>query len=102
MNDVGVNISDAFGNFFFSNNFSDNVVNAVDSCNNSWDDGYPSGGNYWDDYSGIDIYNGPSQVIPGSDGIGDTPYSVSGGSNVDRYPFMNPVGSSIVYVWVDG
>lgn len=51
-----------------------------------WDDGYPSGGNYWSGYDGEDNYKGPNQDIPGSDGIGDTPYYFDG--NKDRYPLM--------------
>lgn len=36
---------------------------------------YPGGGNYWSDYSGVDLYHGPDQDILGPDGFGDTPYS---------------------------
>jgi parallel beta-helix repeat protein len=56
---------------------------------NYWDNGYPDGGNYWIDYSGIDQYHGPDQDILGNDGIGDTPYII-GPNNIDRYPIMNP------------
>ena len=51
---------------------------------NIWDDGYPSGGNYWSNYRGVDEKSGPNQDQPGSDGIGDKPYSR------DRYPFIKP------------
>jgi parallel beta-helix repeat protein len=54
---------------------------------NRWDNGYPSGGNCWSDYQGEDIYSGPNQDIPGSDGIGDTPYMIDDDS-IDRYPIM--------------
>ena len=59
---------------------------------NHWNDGYPSGGNYWSDYSGLDNFSGPNQDIPGSDGIGDTPYDIPVGQNKDRYPLMEPYG----------
>jgi hypothetical protein len=61
--------------------YSSNSVNA-------WDDGYPSGGNYWSDYTGVDLRKGPYQNETGSDGIGDTPYSIDS-DNADRYPLMN-------------
>jgi hypothetical protein len=51
-----------------------------ESFANVWDDGYPSGGNYWSDYSGIDV-NG--------DKIGDTPYVIDV-DNQDNYPLMGP------------
>jgi hypothetical protein len=57
-----------------------------------WDDGYPSGGNYWSDYNGTDLYNGPYQNELGSDLIGDTPYPIRpdiiGGQNQDNYPLV--------------
>jgi parallel beta-helix repeat protein len=56
---------------------------------NSWDDDYPSGGNYWSDYTGIDVKSGPIQDHPGSDGIGDIPYVIDA-ENQDRYPLMKP------------
>jgi hypothetical protein len=56
---------------------------------NTWDDGYPSGGNYWSDYAGVDLFSGPYQNQTGSDGIGDTPYFIRA-NNTDNYPLMNP------------
>jgi hypothetical protein len=47
------------------------------------------GGNYWSDYNGSDDYKGPNQDQPGSDGIGDTNYSIDSDS-VDNYPHMEP------------
>ncbi len=52
---------------------------------NVWDDGYPSGGNYWSSRSDTDLYSGPYQNETGSDGIGDTPYVIDA-NNVDHYP----------------
>ncbi|MCK5291229.1 MAG: right-handed parallel beta-helix repeat-containing protein [Thermoplasmata archaeon] len=55
-----------------------------------WDNGYPSGGNYWSDYMGIDNCSGPNQdVCPDPDGIGDTPYDIEIYGQ-DRYPLMVP------------
>jgi hypothetical protein len=56
-----------------------------------WDNGYPDGGNYWSDYTGTDVYSGAGQNIPGSDGIGDTPYVINT-SNRDNYPLMGAPG----------
>lgn len=56
---------------------------------NAWDAGYPTGGNYWARYLGSDSFSGPGQNMPGSDGIGDTPYDTGYGV-VDHYPLMKP------------
>lgn len=76
-------------NTFFDLNWTNYL--AIDDMGpeNSWDDGYPSGGNYWGDYTGVDNMSGPNQDIPGSDGIGDTPYIIDADSQ-DRYPLMSP------------
>jgi parallel beta-helix repeat protein len=78
-------------NHIYHNDLINNVQQATDFGTNYWDNGYPSGGNYWSDYAGADIYHGENQNIPGSDNIGDTPYLILEGTNRDRYPFMNPV-----------
>ena len=86
-NRVGVNVTNAVGIKVFHNDFLGNVRQAVAWGANLWDDGYPSGGNYWSDYAGADVFQGPNQDIPGSDGIGDTPYVIDADS-ADRYPLM--------------
>jgi len=61
---------------------------------NSWDNGYPDGGNYYFDYNGLDIYCGQLQDTSGGDGIGDIPLVIytylSGTPAEDRYPLMVP------------
>jgi parallel beta-helix repeat protein len=71
-------------NTFYHNNFVNNTNQALIFSHETWDNGYPSGGNYWSDYTGVDLYSGPYQNETGSDGIGDSPYAVVG----DRYPLM--------------
>jgi parallel beta-helix repeat protein len=76
------------------NNIIDNTQQAYDDLDtNQWDDGYPSGGNYWSDYTGVDSKSGPNQDLPGSDGKGDTPYVIDADSK-DRYPLMTPLATS--------
>ena len=74
--------------------YHNNVVNVAYeayvyevSTENVWDDGYPSGGNYWSYYAGADVYQGSGQNVSGSDGIGDINYTIDV-DNVDRYPLM--------------
>ena len=61
---------------------------------NSWDNGYPDGGNYYFDYSDLDIYCGQLQDTLGGDGIGDTPLVIytylAGTPAEDHYPLMAP------------
>jgi parallel beta-helix repeat protein len=66
-----------------------------------WDDGYPSGGNYWSDYFGVDSFSGPYQNETGKDGMGDTPHVIVG-SNRDKYPLMNPWTAQETTVTVNG
>jgi parallel beta-helix repeat protein len=79
-------------NMFYHNNFINNNVYQVDNVNygtrTKWNSTYPTGGNYWSDYAGVDLKSGPNQNLNGSDGIGDTPY-VAGGAR-DYYPLMQP------------
>ena len=91
-NDYGIWLKDSSDNKIYHNNFI-NSTQQVEThhSRNIWDNGYPSGGNYWSDYTGIDYYGGPNQNETGSDGIGDTPYVIDA-SNRDTYPFMNESG----------
>jgi parallel beta-helix repeat protein len=83
-------------NHIYHNNIIKNTNQAYDDTNNGnkWDNGYPSGGNFWSDYTGIDYFSGPGQNISGSDGIGDTPYVIDSDSR-DNYPLMAPIGDFI-------
>lgn len=86
-------------NIIYHNNFIDNTMNVFSTAEEElWDDGYPSGGNYWSDYDGVDRYSGPSQDELSSDGIGDTPYVINE-NNTDLYPLMVPWGTTPYYDW---
>ena len=77
-------------NIFYHNNIYDRAyVTTYSLLKNTWDDGYPAGGNYWSDYKGKDLHSGPYQNKTGSDGIGDTAYTIAT-NNVDHYPLMTP------------
>ena len=86
-----------YGNAIFHNNFINNIIEVWRQSAlpfNEWDNGYPSGGNYWSDYVAVanDTYSGPFQNETGSDGIGDTAYVVYA-NNTDHYPLMYPWGT---------
>ncbi|MCZ7385592.1 MAG: SUMF1/EgtB/PvdO family nonheme iron enzyme [Candidatus Methanoperedens sp.] len=67
-------------NILYQNNL-DSHSYASDYGTNQWDNGINIG-NYWNYYTGTDANN---------DGIGDTPYNVSGDTRAqDRYPLMVP------------
>jgi len=95
----GTLISGGTGNIIYDNFFSGNTNHSYDDGTNSWNSsrnikivnvpgigdtvftniigGDYTGGNFWGDYTGTDNDN---------DGLGDTVYSIPGGSNTDRYP----------------
>ncbi|MCJ7423421.1 right-handed parallel beta-helix repeat-containing protein [Candidatus Bathyarchaeota archaeon] len=93
-NGAGIDLSYSSSNKIFHNNFENNMPQVFSPYSASiWDDGYPSGGNYWSDYTGVDLKSGPNQNQLGSDGIGDTPYTIDS-NNTDHYPLMWPWGSA--------
>jgi parallel beta-helix repeat protein len=79
----------ASNNAIYHNNFISNEVQAYDDSYNSpfsintWDNGYPDGGNYWSDYP----TKYPNATVVDSSGIGDTPYVIDG-NNIDNFPLM--------------
>ena len=86
-NHLGVWLVDSSNNKFYHNSFKHNSHQVDDYARyepsvpasiNTWDDGYPSGGNYWTDYNGTDGNH---------DGIGDTPYVIDA-NNSDHYPLL--------------
>jgi parallel beta-helix repeat protein len=93
---VGNNVSDNINgirailssdnNEIYHNNFINNTLREYSQLStNDWDDGYPSGGNYWSDY--VERY--PDAVQIDDSGIWNTPYVIDE-DNQDNYPLMNP------------
>jgi parallel beta-helix repeat protein len=86
--DHGIYFDTSYDNRIYHNNF---IYNGIPwgfyLCTNTWDAGYPLGGNYWSDYNGTDLFSGLYQNETGSDGIGDTTY-IMPFDNKDNYPLM--------------
>ena len=93
--------SNNWGNVIYHNNFINNNIQVYSILIvnfNFWDDGYPSGGNYWSNYNSTDSSSGPGQNKTGSDGIGDTPYAQER-DNSDNYPLMAPFHTFTAGTW---
>jgi nitrous oxidase accessory protein len=90
LNGLGVHLRNVEDSLIYHNSFNGNAMQAFDDKDsNSWDDGYPSAGNYWSDYLGRDERWGPDQDRQGPDGIGDSPRIIDADTS-DRYPLMAP------------
>ena len=79
-------------NQFYHNNFENNSRNAFGNSSflvQSWDNGYPSGGNYWSDYQ----TKYPNAVEKDSSGIANTPYLINS-NNTDNYPLIKQFDTS--------
>lgn len=94
MNRMGVYLTESSDNILYHNNFKDNTVQAEDNGENTWNLHYPVGGNHWSHWTEPDVYSGPDQGVPGSDGIVDEPYHI-GRWGVDVYPWVAPNGWNI-------
>jgi len=89
-NSVGSEFSGSDWNVIYHNNFINNPAQAGDdSLTNSWDDGYPTGGNYWSDHTSPDLLHGLSQNLAGADGIVDIPRMIAPAMQ-DLYPLVKP------------
>jgi parallel beta-helix repeat protein len=110
-NFYGIYLEGSLSNNIYHNNIIDNTAQGYDTSNNGnqWDDGYPSGGNYWSDFDELgegayDDYNGPDQNILNGDGIVDKGFALGGGKNPyvidpdsqDNYPLIEPYKNYII------
>lgn len=85
--EVGIKI-DGENNTIYHNNFVDNnkhVSFYYIPRANTWDNGYPSGGNYWSGYED----KHPNATELDNSGVWDTPYNITE-ANIDNYPLMAP------------
>ena len=91
-NGNGIYLGESSNNFIYHNNFVNNAEQVyIENSINVWDDGYPSGGNYWSGH-----------VCTGNPSDGSQPYILDE-NNTDHYPFQDPDGWVIpVDVNVDG
>ena len=80
-NGYGVLMVHSGNNTLYHNNFINNGVSCDDA--NTWDNGYPSGGNYWSDYE--ERYPNATEID--DSGLWDTPYFIDE-SNQDNYPII--------------
>ncbi|MGB9676775.1 MAG: NosD domain-containing protein [Candidatus Bathyarchaeales archaeon] len=89
-NTDSIYLHESENNKIYHNNFINNTnkISAYQSpC--TWDNGYPSGGNYWSDRTSVDADH---------DGISDTQYEIDT-ENIDRYPLMGPINIFNVRKW---
>lgn len=86
-NYCGISLWSSSNNCIYYNNLLNNTDQANDNTGtNSWDNGYPSGGNYWSDYK--DKYPGAEEID--ESGIWDVPYDIHGDADAqDRYPLID-------------
>jgi parallel beta-helix repeat protein len=97
-NEKGIFILNSNNTILHHNNIINNSLQCEATSPTLWDDGYPSGGNYWSNYNGTDQFSGAYQNETGSDGIIDTPYSIDA-NNQDNYPFPGPISLFDVGNW---
>jgi len=87
---AGIRLEESSNNSIYHNNFVNNTHQVSflwfpSNYFNFWDNGYPSGGNYWSDYE--ERYPNATE-IDGS-GIWDTPYVMGDANNTDNYPLVS-------------
>jgi parallel beta-helix repeat protein len=99
----GLELDFSSNNRIFHNFFNNTCQAFVSGLNNTWDNGYPSGGNYWSDYL---AYHPNASVIGSSgiwsSGIWNTPYVIDS-NNVDHYPLTKsaPGPGLMTYLMID-
>jgi parallel beta-helix repeat protein len=93
--EYGIYLYSSSGNKVFHNDFLNNTQQAsVFNSTNTWDDGYPSGGNYWSDYR----IRYPNATELGGSAVSNMPYAIDA-NNSDRYPLMGSFHTFGVGTW---
>jgi len=99
-NNHGIDLADSINNSIYHNNFINNTKQVYDYAwdhpetlpsKNIWDDGYPSGGNYWSDYE--ERYPNATEID--DSGLWDTPYVIDA-DNQDNYPIIPEFPSFLI------
>jgi len=87
----GIFFVNSSNNTIYWNNFAISVGGQAGGLNsvNCWDNGYPSGGNFWSDY----LMRYSNAKIIDESGVGNVSYVIDS-ANVDRYPLMEPFNST--------
>lgn len=91
-NAKGACIAESSSNRIYHNSIADNTQDVditVSGHFNFWDNGYPSGGNYWSKHPITDVCRGILQNEIGCDGICDCNYTLDA-DNSDNYPLHKP------------
>jgi len=104
--DVGISFHTSSSNLIYHNNFVNNTKQVDDASwgqpqfpgvplpsENTWDNGYPNGGNYWSNYA--EEYPDAEELE--DSGIWATPYIIDE-NNQDRNPLLNPVNMQQIQV----
>jgi hypothetical protein len=98
----GIWFWNACNNIIYHNDFIDSITYGLQACdgawpgfgspnsNNTWDDGFPNGGNYWVDYWKQNPDAGEVQ----NSGILNFPYVIDK-QNRDWFPLMNPFNTTL-------
>jgi parallel beta-helix repeat protein len=99
-NPSGLQMINSSDNKITNNNFINNNLHvrppSFSDFVNSFDEGYPVGGNFWSNYNGVDSNKGIGQNITGYDGIGDTSHVIDA-NNTDNYPLVGMFSSFKAY-----
>jgi len=106
-NNFGLFIYESANNTIRHNNFINNTFQVGNMYSwfgpvilppNTWNEAYPSSGNFWSNQSLIDCFSGVYQNETGSDGITDAACTIDV-NNQDNYPLMAPTTSFDAGIW---